>query len=189
MTIVYIILIFLQAGVIAYFVMRGRKLKKEIANQQALPAGDTYAGFRNLAIKITPLQLKLAIPPTETIVYGVVMDWDMGASVATLAAYLTGAANLCFSTGGVVKGGGIKPSVGEAAVDFVMASQVYLDRAIPVNTTDLPVNGCVRFYFLTNKGMYAAQEHVKHFDDQSSPWLNLFLKGNDVIHEIQGMLN
>jgi hypothetical protein len=104
--------------------------------------------------------------------------------VVTLASYITGAANLFFSAGGGVKGGGINPNVGEAAVRFVDAAQGFIDSALPAVISDVPAKDCVRFYLLTNKQVYVAQEQVKHFDDSSSAWLPLFKKGNEVITEM-----
>jgi hypothetical protein len=178
MTTAYIVIILLQAGIIIHFARKGRK-QQVAANKTS--AGSSYSDQRNLALSITPYQLKLAIPDDKTMVYGVVMDWNMGATTMTLVAYITGAANMYLSTGGGVSNGGADPNVGEAAVEFVVATQEYLDRAIPTNTTDIPAQGCVRFYLLTNKGVYAIQEHVKHFDDNSSILLGLFQKGNDVV--------
>ena len=118
-----------------------------------------------------------------------VMDWDTGEVIVTLSAYITGAANICFNTGGVMAGGGKNPEVGESAVDFVVAAQDYVGRAIPSDTTGLPSKGSVRFYFLTNKGIFAAQEQEKYFENESSPWLSLFAKGSIVINEIRSSGN
>ena len=185
MTIIYIAIIVFQVGVIIYFVRRGRKQKKEVEHNNAIPADDTYEGRRHLALNVTPGQLKLNIPDTQTLVYGVVMEWNTGESVIALAAYITGAANLYISTGGGLSGGGKKPNVGEAAVRLVTAAQEFLGRAMPVNDTEYPPIGCTRFYLLTNKQIYAAQEQVKYFDDGSSPWLSLFEQGNEVIAEMK----
>ncbi len=182
MTIVYILVILLQLGVIVYFVRRGRS---QTAPKSAAAVGDTYPNQRNLALSITPYQLKLAIPDDKTLVYGVVMDWNMGDTTMTLVAYITGAASMFLSTGGGVTNGGADPAVGEAAVEFVVATQDFLDRGIPTTTTDIPAEGCVRFYLLTNKGLFAIQEHVKHFDDNTSVLLSLFQKGNEVVTEMR----
>jgi hypothetical protein len=182
MTIVYIILILLQAGIIIYFVRRERKQK---VDHSIRTTGNTYTDQRNLALSITPFQLKLAIPDDNTLVYSVIMDWNMGDAVVTLATYITGAASMYLSTGGGVTSGGKDPNVGEAAVEFVVAAQGHIDRAVPTNTTDIPAEGCVRFYLLTNKGICAMQERVKHFDDSTSALLGLFQKGNEVIAEMR----
>lgn len=185
MTAVYIIAILLQAGVIVYFVRRNSAMKKAVVAESAAPGLDTYAGLRGLAIKVNLEQLKLNIPDSTTLVYGVVMDWNLNESVMTLAAYITGAASLYLSTGEGINGGGKDPIVGEAAAAFVSSAQDYLVRAMPVQTTDLPPKGCIRFYLLTNKGLFAAQEVMAHFEDASSPWLPLFDAGSTVIKEIR----
>src|ERR1019366_9173679 len=104
MTIIYIIAILLQLGIIIYFVRRGR-MKSNRPSDTAV-SGDTYEQLRNLAVNVTPAQLKLAIPESTTLVYGVVMDWNLNESVMTLAAYITGAASLYLSSGEGINGGG-----------------------------------------------------------------------------------
>jgi len=142
----------------------------------------TYDGLRNLALLITPSQLKLTIPGSETLVYGVVMDCNVGDAVVTLSAYITGAVSMYFSSGGGKTGGGMTPEVAETAVDFVTTAQDYLGRAIHVTTTEVPPAGCVRFYLLTNHGVFVAQEQVVFLENNSSPWLPLFEKGNEVVN-------
>jgi hypothetical protein len=185
MNLVYPGLILLQVGVIIFFVRRGRAQAKLRAERAAMPKGDTFEELRRLALGVTPYQLKLAIPDSQTLVFGIVMDWNMGDTVVTLASYITGAANLYLSTGGGVKGGGKNPNVGEAAVRFVTSAQELAGRAVPAVVSDLPPQGSVRFYLLTNKHTYAIQEQVQYFDDASSPWLSLFEKGNEVITEMK----
>ena len=188
MTIVYIVAILVQLGIIIYFVRRGR-IQKRLAAINNTAQGTTYEGLRNLAIQVTLQQLKLAVPESTTLVYGVLMDWNLNESVMTLAAYITGAVSMYLSTGEGVNGGGKDPRVGEAAVELVTAAQAYLGRAMPVTTTGLPPKGCIRFYLLTNKGLYAAQEQMIHFEDASSPWLQLFELGSEVISEIRNGRN
>ncbi len=184
MIFVYVGLIIIQLSVIIFFIRRNMLMKKK--ENEVKPSADSYDGLRNMAIHVTAADLKLNLQQDELFTYGVVMDWGMGEdAITTLAAYITGAASLCFSTGGVIAGGGKSPAVGEAAVDLVLSAQEFVGRAMPVMTTDLPAKECVRFYFLTNKGLYAAQEQVKHFQENSSPWLLLFLKANVVINEIR----
>lgn len=185
MTIVYIGLILLQAAVIIFFLRQSKKRSAKHDTMVTALDEHTYSGHRSIALQVTPAQLKLTIPASETLVYGVIMDWDMGDMVTTLAAYITGAASICFSTGGIVTGGGKSPVVGEAAVEFVLAAQEYIERVMPVNITDLPAKGCVRFYFLTNNGIFGAQEQTTRFEDGSSPWLQLFALGSVVVNEIK----
>ncbi len=145
------------------------------------PETDTYDGLRALALGVKPIDLKIIVPATETLVYGIVMDWNMGDVTATLATYINGAANMYLSKGGGVSGAGLDTGIAQSALDMVSFTQDYLDRAMPAATTDRPPANCVRFFLLTNKGVYAAQEQMKHFDDDSSPWLPVFEKANLII--------
>jgi hypothetical protein len=183
MTALYIFLLLVQLGILIFFIRRGRK--KRSAVPEAPLSANSYERERDLALSITARELKLTIPDARMLVYGVIMDWNMEEAIVTLAAYITGAANMYFSTGEGIKGGGKSVAVGEAAVELIAAAQEYIERAIPVTTTELPNPACVRFYFLTNHRMYAAQEQVKHFEDATSPLLALFEKGNRVLTEMQ----
>ena len=181
MTVLYVLMILLQAGVIIYFVRKGRMQRVKAAEIKVAPDSSTYEGLRNIAMHVTPDQLKLRIPDSETLVYGLIMDCNMGEGSITLSAYITGAVSMYFSTGGGKTGGGMNPEVAETAVDFVTAAQAFVNMAIKVAATDLPAKGCVRFYMLTNHGIYVAQELMTQFENGTSIWLPLFEKGNEVI--------
>jgi hypothetical protein len=186
MNFIYIIAILLQAGILAYFISR---IVKSVTNKKKasnLPVFATeYERTRHTALHITQQQLGLDIPQSVTKVYGVVMDWDMNGVVLTLSAYITGAANVALSNGASVMGGGKNPAVAEQASEFVQVAQNYLLRAVPVSDTILPAIGTVKFYLLTNRGIYSAQELLSAIDDQSSPWVGLFFRGNMVVNEIK----
>ncbi len=180
MNILYVVIILVQVGVIVYFYRKGKKSKG------TGPAGSIdesgYEGSRALAFRVTPAQLGLNIPPDATFVYGIIMDWNTGDAVVSLAAYITGAANLFFSTGGGLQGGGKSPEAGVAAVKLVSAAAEYAGRTIPLSdTSGMPPSGCVRFYLLTNNYVSAVQEQVQYLTDGSSPWLSLFELSNEVI--------
>jgi len=161
-------------------------LQSACKNKSTISAENPFEGLRNLAISTTPEQLQLDLPMDETIVFGVVMDWgiDRGA-IATTVAYQTGDASLYLSSGGGIIGGGQHQNVNDAAKQFVRLSQTFLINASQTQTTPLPETDSVKFYFLTNKGIYVSQEQVKNFEDHSSPWLDLFEEGNKVLTELQ----
>jgi len=177
----YIVIIILQIGVIVYFVRQSRLKRKLIAEKAAMTPENTYTELRRLALNVTPYQLKLAIPNSETFIYGIVMDWDMGDVTVTLTAYITGACSMYLNTGGGFVKGGQNPVVAETAVEFVTLAKDYIDLAVPGTTTDLPAKDCVRFYFLTNQRMYMVEEQMSNFDDDSSPLLPFFEQANVVI--------
>ena len=189
MTIIYILAILAQAGIIIYFLKKNKSgaAPKVTANKRDL---STYEGARATAIGISQEDLGLKVPEDRTFVYGVVMDWDMGSAVLTLAAYVTGAANVYLSTGPGITGGGKDPEAGALAVKLVTDAQDFLGRTIPVMDTGHPAKGCVRFYLLTNHGVNAAQEQLIHIEDTTSPWLALFIRANTLINEMkQGGIN
>lgn len=151
------------------------------------PAENPYQDMRNLALTVTPEQLELTIPPDETKVFGVVMDWSLSGAVATFASFETGDASMYLSSGGIMIGGIGHENVVSAAKAFVTKAQLYLDEAEKVDTTPLPDKDCVRFYFLTNKGRFSAQENIRNFENESSKWLPLFEEGNKVITELRNV--
>jgi hypothetical protein len=117
------------------------------------------------------------------------MDWDMSGTVLTLSAYITGAANVAMSSGSVLTGIGKNPAIADLASTFVQLGQEYLGRTLPIASTGMPPFGTIRFYLLTNHGLYAGQEQLVSINDNSSPWLPLFFRGNMIIDEIKAGAN
>lgn len=146
---------------------------------------NAYEGLRTMAFKVTPEQLGLTLPTNKRIVYGVIMDWEMDGSTATTVAYLSGDASLYLSTGGAVIGGGQHQNVNSAAKQFVSVAQAFLDSTTRAEKTALPSTNEVKFYLLTNKGVFVGQEKMINFENSSSSWLKLFEEGNIVLAEIR----
>jgi hypothetical protein len=144
-----------------------------------------YESLRRMALDRTPETLGLKIPSDKTRVYGVVMDWHTGDGIATFAFLQTGDASLYTSTGGGVIGGGYHENVKKATLAFIDKAQTYLDKATKTETTPLPPENTVTFYFLTSKGKFVVQEREGNFDNKSSQWLGLFIEANKVITELR----
>lgn len=182
---IYILAILLQAGILVFFIARGKRKGRTQPQKKEETFATEYERLRHTALQVTPAQLGLDIPANTLRVYGVVMDWDMNGVILTLSAYINGAANAYLSSGASAMGSGKNPVVAEQASEFVQVAQDYIGRVVPVAATGLPAPGTVRFYLLTNHGIYAAQEQLHFIDDNSSPWLGLFFRGNMVINEIK----
>ncbi|MCU0431938.1 MAG: hypothetical protein MUC87_00630 [Bacteroidia bacterium] len=144
-----------------------------------------FEKLRNMAFSATPEQLGLTLPADKIIVYGVIMDWDMGGFTATTVSYCTGDASLYLSSGGGVIGGGQHESVSTAAKQFVAFAQQFLHNTTQTNETPLPITDEVKFYLLTNNGFYAGQEIMDNFENNTSRWLPLFEEGNNVLSELR----
>jgi hypothetical protein len=146
---------------------------------------NAFEGLRNMAFSTTPEQLGLSLQTGRIIVYGVIMDWEIGGAIATTVSYQTGDASLYLSSGGGVIGGGEHQNVNRAAKQFVSLAQTFLNKTTETEKTSLPGTGEVNFYLLTNKGIYIGKEQMKNFESNSSPWLKLFEAGNNVLTEIR----
>ncbi|GAA4469205.1 hypothetical protein GCM10023093_28210 [Nemorincola caseinilytica] len=180
---IYSAAIVAQVGLAYYLFKRVQNSRRQKADVPY--ASGSYEQNRHTALHITPQQLGLAMQPAVTKVYGVVMDWDMSGTVLSLCAYITGAANAFLSSGTAVTGVGANPAIAEQASELVQMAQGYLSKCMPVADTGLPLPGTVRFYLLTNNGIYAAQELLGAIEDNSSPWLGLFFRGNMLLDEIK----
>ena len=143
-----------------------------------------YEGLRNMALNVTPEQLQLTIPNDATKVYGVIMDLDLGKGIGTFVSFETGDASVYLSNGGGMIGGQVHQNVQYAAKEFVSIAQIFLDKTSKATNTPLPDKNCVRFYLLTNKGKFSAQEKLENIDNNSSIWLPLFKAGNKVANEL-----
>ncbi len=142
-----------------------------------------YPELRNISLAVTADKLHLKLDSNKTIVYGVVMDWDIGEGIATVVSFKTGDASLYLSAGQIFIGGYAHENVRKAGLAFVNESQNYLSKAKATENTSLLDKGCIRFYFLTNKGKFTFQETVANIKNKNSDWTALFNLGNNVITE------
>lgn len=189
------IAIILLIGLIIYLTGCGNKTsadeKQSISHQDTikpkvqLTKENAYEGLRNIAFTATPEQLSLSLSSDKIIVYGAIMDWEMGGATATTVSYQTGDASLYLSSGGGVIGGGKHQNVNIAAKQFVSLAQTFLDKTSKTETTPLPSTNEVKFYLLTNRGVFVGQEQMKNFENNSSSWLKLFEEGNNVLTELR----
>jgi len=143
-----------------------------------------YDGLRQMAFGMTIEQLGLT-DLKDGDIYGVIMDWDLGEGIMTLIAYKSGDASIYLSTGGGVIGGIQHENVNKASKQFVKLADKYFDKSVKTDLTPIPDKNCVRFYFLTTKGKYFAQEQMINFENKTSPWMDYFEEANKVITELR----
>jgi len=183
----YIIIGIIFVGVLVFSLTscRGQSNSDNSKTKKNETEENPFEGLRNLAFTATPEQLGLSLPIDKTIVYGIVMDWGMSSGIATTVSYQTGDASLYFSSGGGVIGGGQHENVNIAARKFVELAQIYLEKTIKTETIVLPKKDEVKFYLLTNNGVFVGEEQMRNFENKSSEWLDLFEEGNKVITELR----
>lgn len=146
---------------------------------------NAYQGLRNMAFTATAEQLGLALQPDQASVFGVVMDWEMDGVIVTTVAFKTGDASLYLSTGGGVIGGGQHENVTIAAGRFIDTAQKYLEKTALAETQALPTKNQVKFYLLTNQGIFVGQEELENFENNATDWFELFEDGNKVLTELR----
>lgn len=150
------------------------------ANQE--PRKNMYMDLRNMALSNTPEKLGLKLF-SQSDVYGVIMDWDLGNGTMTLACYKTGDASIYLTSGGGFIGGVQHENVNKAAKKFVDKAQRFLAKSTKTTISPLPDKDCVRFYLLTGSGIFSQQISMKNMKNYSSEWVPLFNEANEVIHE------
>jgi len=192
----YIILGVLLIGGLAFY-LTSCKSKTSSKDQQTASQQDTtnpqvhhtktntFNDLREMAFSVTPEQLQLSLPSDKTVVYGVIMDWGIDTTTATIVSYQTGDASMYLSSGGGVIGGGQHQNVNSAAKLFVNLAQSYLDKATRSETNSLPHQDEVKFYLLTNKGTYVGHDVMRNFENNTSSWLPLFEDANKVLTELR----
>ena len=192
----YIIIgIILAGGLVFYLKSYGNKstahdnqtmTNQDTATKKVHQTKDNaFEGLRNMAFAATPEQLGLSLPTDKTVVYAVIMDWEIGGATATTISFQTGEASLYLSSGGAVIGGGQHQNVNSAAKQFVSLAQTFLDKTTKTKSTPLPARDEINFYLLTNKGVFVGQEIMENLENNSSTWLKLFEEGNNVLTELR----
>ena len=86
-------------------------------------------------------------------------------------------------------GGSGHQNIKNAAIAFIDKAGNFLDKTSKTDTTPLPNKNCIKFYFLTNNGIFVGQEQMINIENSSSKWLDLFEESNKVISEIRIVTN
>ena len=137
---------------------------------------NAFYELRTTAFTLNPTQLKLNIAADKDVVYGVIYDRKSNDDVTTIAAYLNGDARLYHSTANTAN-----KANADAAKAFVAAAQDCLPQATKAHDTSVPEKATIKFYLLTNRGIYViapAQADV----EKPTPTLNkLLAAGNNTL--------
>jgi hypothetical protein len=140
-----------------------------------------YMDLRHRAFSSKPTDLRLDIPADKVVVYGVVMDWNVGKTVATIVAFMTGEASFYLKSGQIFIGGSEYKTIKDAAIDFVNSAQQYIKNTEIAPDNSLPDKDCVKFYLLSNIGIFVHQETVQNIEGDKTEWTILFHKGDQII--------
>ena len=136
---------------------------------------------------LTDAPSDFGIRPTTTfpLVYGVLMDWPVDETTATVVSLSTGDASLyTTSTFGIIGGIGHE-SVRTAATKFVKAVETYHADSIPTSEFPYPAADRVRFYLLTFHGLRVIDTDLASIASGKGRYANLFRAGQAVLSELR----
>lgn len=175
-----------QLGLIVWYFYRNSRKSAEVKKKKdALAREYPFEGLRNMALTAMPGAIFANVPEGETYLYSVVMDWNMGDDIITLATNITGEANLYVKSGGGIVGAGKHQPVSEAAQTLVAFSRKFLNMATQPSSTPLPEKNIVQFILLTNNGKYLLRDEMKNIESRNSPFHELYEQSSYVINEMR----
>jgi hypothetical protein len=145
---------------------------------------DAGTELRRLMLTLPPQKLGVSPSQEAPRVYGILMDWPIGAQTATIFSSSAGSASLyTTSTFGIIGGEG-HASVRAASAAFVNAAQRFYESATPVSEYPYPVGDKVRFYLLTFDGVRVIETDIPSAT-HGEPHAELFGLGQNVMTELR----
>ncbi len=118
-------------------------------------------------------------------VYGVMMDWPLGAQTVTVVSMCDGTASIyTTSTFGVIGGIGHE-SVRTAATNFVTTAERHYDSATPTKDYPYPQPGHVRFYLMCYEGVRVIDADEAEVKTAQSDFSDLWIAAQNVMTELR----
>ena len=118
-------------------------------------------------------------------VFGVVMDWPVDNTTATIVSALNGSASLYTTATFGIIGGANHESVRIAAQRFVRSAETYHDEAVPTAAFPYPGKGKVRFYLRTFQDVRVIEADAMSLYSSSGRYSGLFRAGQAVLTELR----
>ena len=136
-------------------------------------ARETYLDLRNLMLAGSRAKFSLPPPSSATEPWGVLMDWNVTNGTATIVAMSDGSASIYLSSGGGFLGGKGQEPIRRAAVNAVRIAAGAQSQMVKTETFPLPDAGQVRFYTLTDSGVYTVSASEVDLKKGTSPLSDL----------------
>lgn len=195
-------LIFMAALIAAFLYIRKKKaaesgpaalpgrggLPRAVAERPAKPQEPPEVVFEKLrkrALETSADSLGQAGAVPENEPYGLLMEIGMPDSVLTLACFADGDAGLYYRSGGGMKGGIAHDNVRRVAKEFVALAPKALPKMVPATTHPLPGPGKVRFYALTQKGVFTREMDREALGESPDEFSALFHSGQEVVTQMR----
>jgi len=140
--------------------------------------GAPMKALRDRLLTSSSKEVGLSGEDAKAKVWGVLMEVAFPNGVATLVSLRDGTASLYTSTGGGILGG---QSAGNEAKRFVAEAEKHLANMKPTKSFPYPEAGRMKFYVLTQSGVYTADGAEPEVTHQGHALFPLFLAGNEVL--------
>lgn len=144
-----------------------------------------YHNLRQMAFNLPTEKIVSSDLPEKNKAYGIIMDWESSEGLATMPAFETGDVSMYLSTGGGIIGGGNYERVQNAVQEYIKLGHQFLPIAKGTNATPTPENGNVRFYFLTQNGIYFLEESLQNLKNEDSKLSSLYEEAMKVLNELK----
>jgi len=142
-------------------------------------------GLRRMVLSTPPSKLGFSSDSDFPTVYGVLTDWDIGGTIATVMSMRNGTASLyTTSTFGVI-GGEQHEKVRQAAARYVQQAEQYVEASEAVTDFAYPADGQVYYYLLTYEGVRLCIGDEAAIETGSDPTRPLFEAAQDVLTELR----
>jgi len=135
-------------------------------------------GLRDRLLTSSPKEIGLSGKDAKAKVWGVLMEVGIPKGIATLVSLRDGTVSLYTSTGGGILGGYSARKEGKR---FVLEAEKHLASMKPEKSFPYAEVGRMKFYVLTQEGVYTAEADEKEVLSEQHALLPLFLAGNEVL--------
>ncbi len=150
--------------------------------QEKATGKDVYLGLRNLAFQSSRQELGLPAPSKPTQPWGVIMEWGLAQGSATIVAFSDGHASVYLSSGGGFIGGAeAHEQIRNAAKRMVAIGAECQKLTHRTTVHPLPKSGEVKFYLLTDSGIFTAVASEEALSRHDHPLSKLGAGGQEVI--------
>ncbi len=150
---------------------------------------ETYIEMRSALLDINPEEFGMTKSESNNQIFGVILDISQGDSVVTISAYQTGDVSVYYSTGMLYMAGVNVERFREMAVEYTNLSQEYIELAEKTDNKNLPESGFVKFYFVTNNGIYSYQNELNSILENESDWGVMIDNGLKIVKAYDEAIN
>lgn len=169
----------------ALFVVLGCSIQRPVSAQETKPDAEAKAqmsqamkGLKDRLLTSSAEQVGLSSEDAKAKVWGAMIEVAFAEGVGTVVSLRDGTASLYTSTGGGILGG---YSARNEAKGFVEEAGKHLASMKTTKSFPYPKVGTVKFYVLTQEGVYSADVDEKELISGKHPLGPLFLAGNKVM--------